>query len=83
MPRKKDGMPYEVYPTPAKGRDGRNIVYVRPAGGFKVDLKQLDEFCSGEGYGLRSGELSLVFGVFMRAASRTFCRGGTSCATTW
>ena len=27
MPRKKDGMPFEVHPTPAKGKDGKNIVY--------------------------------------------------------
>ena len=31
MPRKKDGMPFEVHPTPAKGKDGKNIVYAKPA----------------------------------------------------
>ena len=31
MPKKKSGFPYEVHPTPAKGKDGRNIVYARPA----------------------------------------------------
>ena len=25
MPKKKSGFPYEVYPTPAKGKDGGNI----------------------------------------------------------
>ena len=33
MPKKKSGFPYEVYPTPAKGKDGGNIVYARPAKG--------------------------------------------------
>ena len=27
MPRKKNGLLYEVHPTPVKGKDGRNIVY--------------------------------------------------------
>jgi len=31
MPRKKGGLPYEVHPTPAKGKDGKNIMYVKPA----------------------------------------------------
>ena len=30
MPRKKGGLPYEVHPTPAKGKDGKNIMYVKP-----------------------------------------------------
>ena len=35
MPRKKGGLPYEVHPTPAKGKDGKNIMYVKPARGYK------------------------------------------------
>jgi len=31
MPIKKDGMLFEVHPTPIKGKDGKNIVYARPA----------------------------------------------------
>ena len=38
MPRKKSGFPYEVHPTPMKGKDGRNIVYARPARGYKLDI---------------------------------------------
>lgn len=75
MPRKKDGLPYEVHPTPAKGQDGRNIVYVRPASGMKVDMKELEAFCRRNGYGLREGELSLVFGAFMRVASELMAMG--------
>ena len=30
MPRKNKGMWYEVHPTPVKGKDGKNLVYVRP-----------------------------------------------------
>lgn len=34
MPRKKSGFPYEVHPTPVKDKNGRNIVYARPAKGL-------------------------------------------------
>ncbi len=36
-------MPFEVHPTPAKGKDGRNIVYVRPAMRDKLLMKGVDE----------------------------------------
>ena len=37
MPRKNKGMWYEVHPTPVKGKDGKNLVYVRPQSGMKVE----------------------------------------------
>ena len=57
MPRKNSGMWYEVHPTPVKGEDGRNIVYVRPKSGMKLNMKQLEEYCERMNY-LRYGELS-------------------------
>jgi hypothetical protein len=57
MPRKDHGMWYEVHPTPVKGEDGRNIVYVRPMSGMKLNMKQLEEYCERMNY-LRYGELS-------------------------
>ena len=44
MPKKKGGMPYVVYPSPMKGKDGRKIVYVRPEGGprMKLTVDQMD-----------------------------------------
>ena len=27
---------YEVHPTPVKGKDGKNLVYVRPQSGMKI-----------------------------------------------
>jgi hypothetical protein len=32
------GFPYEVYPTPAKGKDGGYIVYARPAKGHCTEV---------------------------------------------
>ena len=45
MPKKKSGFPYEVHPTPVKGKDGRNIVYARPARGLKLDIDAVDDYC--------------------------------------
>ena len=74
MTRKKNGLLYEVHPTPAKGKDGRNVVYVRPARGQKLSMKQMDDFCS-QNYGLRYGELTRAFDVFLRAAAEKMADG--------
>ena len=36
---------YEVHPTPVKGEDGKNLVYVRPKSGQKLTMKQLEDYC--------------------------------------
>ena len=65
MPRKNSGMWYEVHPTPVKGEDGKNLVYVRPKSGQKLTMKELEEKC--EDYNaLRYGELSRAFDAFIR-----------------
>ena len=74
MPRKKDGMPFEVHPTPAKGRDGKNIVYAKPALRDKMTMQGVEDFCS-RNYGLRYGELSRAFDVFLRAAAELMAMG--------
>ena len=60
MPRKNKGMWYEVHPTPVKGKDGKNLVYVRPQSGMKLTIKQLEEYGERMNY-LRYGELSRAF----------------------
>ena len=45
MPRKNSGMWYEVHPTPVKGEDGKNLVYVRPKSGLKLTMRQLEDQC--------------------------------------
>jgi len=57
MPRKNSGMWYEVHPTPVKGEDGKNLVYVRPKSGLKISMKQLEDYCESN-HSLRYGELS-------------------------
>ena len=74
MPRKKDRMPFEVHPTPAKGKDGKNIVYAKPAMRDKLTMSGVEDFCS-RNYGLRYGELSRAFDVFLRAAGKLMAMG--------
>ena len=74
MPRKNSGMWYEVHPTPVKGGDGKNLVYVRPMSGMKLSMKQLEEYCERNN-SLRYGELSRAFDVFIRAAGRYLAEG--------
>ena len=74
MPRKTSGMWYEVHPTPVKGDDGRNIVYVRPKSGMKLTMKQLENYCE-RNYNLHYGEMSRAFDMFIRAAGRFLAEG--------
>ena len=74
MPRKKDGMLFEIHPTPAKGKDGKNILYVRPLSGHKLAMQGVEDFCS-RNYGLRYGEMSRAFDVFLRAAGELMAMG--------
>ena len=74
MPRKNSGMWYEVHPTPVKGEDGKNLVYVRPKSGQKMTMKEFEGYCE-RNYALRYGELSRAFDVFMRAAGEFLAKG--------
>ncbi|MBQ8008135.1 MAG: hypothetical protein IJ256_01205 [Bacteroidaceae bacterium] len=67
MSNKKQGMWYEVHPTPVKGKDGRNLMYVRPKSGLKMNMRQLEDYCE-RNYSMRYGEMSRAFDMFMRAA---------------
>ena len=74
MPRKKDGMLFEVHPTPAKGKDGRNIVYVRPAMNYKLTMQGLEDFCN-RNYHSPYGEMMRAFDYFLRAAGELMAMG--------
>jgi hypothetical protein len=74
MPRKKSGFLYEVHPTPAKGKDGGNIVYARPARGMKMSIEDVDDYCATH-HCLRRGELKLAMEEFVKAAGFLMARG--------
>ena len=64
MPRKTDGIEFEIHPRPTKGEDGKPLLYVRPAKGRKKSFKDLEDFCN-KYRNLRTGELQMVFDVVM------------------
>ncbi|MBQ8155699.1 MAG: hypothetical protein IJ082_05190 [Prevotella sp.] len=74
MPKKNSGMWYEVHPTPVKGEDGKNLLYVRPKSGMKLTMKELESYCERT-YNMRYSEMSRAFDVFIRAAGRFLAEG--------
>ena len=64
MPRKTDGIEFEIHPRPTKGEDGKPLLYVRPAKGRKKSFKELENFCY-KYRNLRTGELQMVMNVMM------------------
>jgi len=66
MPRKTDGIEFEIHPRPTKGEDGKPLLYVRPAKGRKKSFKQLEDFCN-KYRNLRTGEF------FACKATRVLC----------
>lgn len=74
MPKKKSGFPYEVHPTPAKGKDGHHIVYARPARGLKLSIKGVDDYCAKH-YATRNGEIEFALSQFLKAAAEIMAMG--------
>ena len=66
MPRKEDGMLFEVHPAPLKDKAGNNYVYVRPFALHKRTPEDFDEYCSKH-YAMRPGEMLRALGIFMEA----------------
>jgi hypothetical protein len=50
-------------------------MYVKPARGYKMNMSGVDQFCSRGGYGMREGELSRAFDVFLTAAAELMSMG--------
>ena len=64
MPRKTDGIEFEIHPRPTKGENGKPLLYVRPAKGRKRSFKELEDFCN-KYRNLRPGELQMVMDVLI------------------
>ena len=60
MPRKTDGIEFEIHPRPTKGEDGKPLLYVRPAKGRKKTVADMEQFCT-KYRGLSKGEFIRVF----------------------
>ena len=74
MPRKTNGMPFEIHPSPKKADNGKNILYVRPRSRQKITMEQLDDYCANH-YALRPGELTRAFQAFIEATGYYLSEG--------
>ena len=74
MPRKTDGIEFEIHPRPTKGEDGKPLLYVRPAKGRKKSFKDLETFCN-KYRNLRTGELQMVMDVMMEVVGHWLSDG--------
>lgn len=74
MPRKTNGMPFEIHPSPKKAENGKNILYVRPRSRQKITMEQLDDYCANH-YALRPGELTRAFQAFIEATGYYLSEG--------
>ena len=46
MPRKTDGVLFELQPRPTKGEDGKPLLYAQPVVDHKYTLDDIDDFCN-------------------------------------
>ena len=74
MPRKTNGIVFELHPGPKHDEEGRPLLYARPASGQKKTMKQLDDFCA-EYRNLQKGEMERLFNLFIDVAGNWLAQG--------
>lgn len=74
MPRKTNGIVFELHPGPKHDEEGRPLLYARPASGQKKTMKQLDDFCA-EYRNLQRGEMERLFNLFLDVAGDWLAEG--------
>lgn len=62
MPRKTDGILFELQPRPTKGDDGKPLLYAEPVVERKYDLDDIDDFCAKYRH-TSKGEMKHFFGL--------------------
>ena len=73
MPRKTDGMPIEFYPRPTKDKDGKPLLYARPAQKLKRTMRDVETICSFRG--TNSGLMTLAFENFIDVCGEWLSQG--------
>ena len=68
MPKKKDGMLFELLPRPTKGEDGQPLLYAHPAIGFKYTMEAIDEYCL-KYRGMPHDQMAHLFEGFLSVAA--------------
>ena len=73
MPRKTDGMLFELQPRPTNGEDGKPLLYARPAAPYKRTMQDVETYCSFKG--LNSGLVEMAFDTFIEVCSEWLADG--------
>lgn len=73
MPRKTDGMLFELHPRPTKGDDGKPLLYARPAANYKRTMKDVEHFCAFKG--VNSVMVQIAFDTFIEVCSEWLAEG--------
>ena len=74
MPRKTDGIEFELHPSPKKDQDGKPLLYVRLSSNKKLTFKQLEHYSMEHNHASR-GELEACFTKFIKSARLWFYEG--------
>lgn len=74
MPRKTNGIEIELYPGPQKDREGKTLLYARPASRHKISTRDVDDFCA-EYRHMQAGEMSQFFETFLQTAGMWLAKG--------
>lgn len=74
MPRKTDGILFELHPRPTKGDDGKPLLYAQPVIEYKYDLDAIDDFCAKYRH-TSKGEIKLLFNLFSEVATMWLRKG--------
>ena len=74
MPRKTNGILFELQPRPTKGGDGKPLLYAQPVIEYKYDLDAIDDFCAKYRH-TSKGEIKLLFNLFSEVATMWLRKG--------
>ena len=74
MPRKTDGVLFELQPRPTKGEDGKPLLYAQPVVEYKYSLNDIDDFCS-KYHHTDTGNVKRVFELLEEVISMWLSKG--------
>lgn len=74
MPRKTDGIEFELKPGVRKGDDGKPLLYAQLAKGKVISFNQLEDFCEKHRH-MEVGELTRLFTLLIDVAGHYLSEG--------
>ena len=74
MPRKTDGILFELQPRPTKGDDGKPLLYAQPVIERRHNIDDIDDFCAKYRH-TSKGEMKRLFDLFSEVATMWLRQG--------